>query len=121
MDDDDFSVEDSLLHRDIERIGDYRETAGPIVTVAGIDRGALVEVNLQSVAVVLDFMQPCAADGSPGSQRSELGGDESRHFRRDGSFDHPRDEAGLCTLGHYANSQNAILACLLYTSDAADE
>jgi hypothetical protein len=70
------------------------------VTVAGVDPGGLIYVDLQRVAVILDFMQPFAAEGGLGFQRSKLGGDKPRHFRRDGAFDHPRDEAGLGTLDH---------------------
>ena len=100
MDDNHFSVEDRLLDWDIKCIGDNRKAVGPVVTVAGVDLGTFVQVDLQAVAVIIDLVQPFAADGGLGFQRRESGRAESRHFRRHCAFDHPRDEAGLGTLGH---------------------
>jgi hypothetical protein len=108
VDDDDLSVEDRPLDRDIERIGDNGKAVGPVVTVAGIDRGALIEVDLQPVAVVLNFVDPLASDGCPGFQGGKLRRNKPGHFRRHGAFDHPRDEAGLGTLGHYATHKTPV-------------
>jgi hypothetical protein len=92
VDDDYLSVEDRPFDRNIEGFGDDRKTVCPVVTVAGVDPGALIYVDLQPVAVILDLW----------------GGDKPRHLRRHGAFDHPRDEAGLCTLGHYATHKTPV-------------
>jgi hypothetical protein len=64
----------------IERGRDRREALGPIQSNPiqsgpGVDsRPALVEVKLEPIAVVLDFVEPVVAGGRLGSQRGELGG-----------------------------------------------
>jgi hypothetical protein len=52
VDGNDLSIEDCPLDRDIKRIGDDRKAAGPVMTVAGEYPGALVQVDLQPVAIV---------------------------------------------------------------------
>ena len=51
---------------------------------------AFVQVDLDPVAVVLDFVEPLIPDRCLGFQGGELGLDESRHLRRAGAFDHLR-------------------------------
>jgi hypothetical protein len=49
--------------------------SNPIQSGPGVDpRPALVEVKLEPIAVVLDFVEPVVAGGRLGSQRGELGG-----------------------------------------------
>jgi hypothetical protein len=55
VDDDYLSVEDRPFDRNIEGFGDDRKTVCPVVTVAGVDPGALIYVDLQPVAVILDL------------------------------------------------------------------
>jgi hypothetical protein len=106
VDDDHLSVEDRSFDHNIEGRGDQRKAIGPVVTVAGVDPGTLVQVDLQPVAVILDLVQPFAASGGLGPQRCKLRGNKFRHLRRLGAFDHPGDETGLCTLGHYTKRQS---------------
>ncbi|MET4290637.1 hypothetical protein ABIB06_001403 [Bradyrhizobium sp. LB8.2] len=72
---DDFAVEDRSRDGKIERGRDRREALGPIQSGPGVDpRPALVQVKLEPIAVVLDFVEPVVAGGRLGSQRGELGG-----------------------------------------------
>src|SRR5258705_13932178 len=61
MDDDHFPVEDRLAG-DVQRAGDHGETLSPVQPVAGEHALLpLVEVDLNTVAVELDFVQPLVA------------------------------------------------------------
>jgi hypothetical protein len=50
------TVEERALDRDVDCAGDDRKAVGPVVTVAGVDLGTLVQVDLQPVAIILDFV-----------------------------------------------------------------
>ena len=79
MDDHYLAVDDGFAWNS-ERTGNLGEALGPIQSVAGEDLlPAAVEVDLNAVAVVLDFMKPLLALGRPGLQRCELGLNEPRH------------------------------------------
>ena len=103
MDDDHFPVEDRLIG-DIQRAGDHGKPLRPVQPVAGEHPLLpLVEVDLDPVAVELDFMKPLVAGRHLGLQRGQLRLDESRHFRRGGRRNNaPR------TLAHHA-TQNGQL------------
>jgi hypothetical protein len=68
----------------------------PVQPVAG-ERPLLplVEVNLDPVAVELDFMDPLVAGRRLCLQRGHLRFDESRHFRRRGRRSRPEGRPGL--------------------------
>ena len=58
----------------------YREPVGPVQPIAGEDLlSSAVEVDLDAVAIVLDFMKPLVALGSLRLQGGELGLNEPRH------------------------------------------
>ncbi|WP_442895016.1 hypothetical protein [Bradyrhizobium sp. AZCC 1578] len=79
-----------------------------IETVAGVDRHpALVQMDLQAVAIVLDFVKPAVANGHLRPETCKLQSNESRHFRRLRAFDRPCQEARLGSLHQLRNSQNA--------------
>jgi hypothetical protein len=61
---------------------------------------ALVEMNLDPVAVEFDFVNPLVSRRRPELERGKLRWNGSRHLRRLGAFDHPRNEAGARTLDH---------------------
>jgi hypothetical protein len=63
VNDDNLAIEDGPLYRDIEAFCNEREAIGPIVPVAGKDcNPTLVQVNLDTIAVILDFMDPLVPD-----------------------------------------------------------
>ena len=79
MDDHHFAVDDGFA-RYGERSGNLGEALGPIQPVAGEHLlSSAVEMDLDAIAVVLDFMKPQLALGRPGLQRCELGLNEPRH------------------------------------------
>lgn len=64
MDDDHLAVDDRLTGN-VESGSDRREPFGPVQTVAGIDLLATtVGMNLNAVAVVLDFVKPLSPFGA---------------------------------------------------------
>jgi hypothetical protein len=73
---DDFAVEDRSRDGDRTRPRSTGSAwSNPIQSGPGVDpRPALVEVKLEPIAVVLDFVEPVVAGGRLGSQRGELGG-----------------------------------------------
>ena len=63
-----------------ECAGNLGKTLRPIQPVAGEHLlSSAVEMDLDAIAVVLDFMKPLVAFGRPGLQRCELGLNEPRH------------------------------------------
>jgi len=84
MDDNNFSVEDGLAG-DIQRAGNHGKPLRPVQPVAGEHLlFPLVEVDLDPVAVELDFVKPLVAGRRLGLQRGQLRLDDSRHCRRGG-------------------------------------
>jgi hypothetical protein len=64
----------------VERAGNLGKALGPIQPVAGEDLlSSVVEMDLDAIAIVLDFMKPLVARGRLGLQRCELGLNEPRH------------------------------------------
>lgn len=101
LDHDYFAVENHAFDGNRECVCDQREAFGPVQAIAGVDRDpALVEMDLDPVAVVFDFMKSLVAFGRLGFQRRELGLDESRHVRTFGAFDRPRNKTGTRTHDH---------------------
>ena len=79
MGDDHLTVNDGLA-ADIEGAGNCGEPFGPIQPVTGEDLlPAAVDMDLDAVAVELDFMKPLLALRGFGLQRCKLGLDEPRH------------------------------------------
>ena len=63
-----------------QRAGNLREALGPVQAVAGEHfLSSPVEMDLNAVAVVLDFMKPQVALRRLGLQRGKLGFNEPRH------------------------------------------
>jgi hypothetical protein len=61
---DDFAVEDGPIDRDVERGRNRGETLRPVEPRPRADRHpTLVEMDLQAIAVVLDFVEPVVARG----------------------------------------------------------
>ena len=80
MDDHHLAVDDGFA-RYGERAGNLGEALGPVQPVAGEDLlSSAVEMDLDAVAVVLDFMKPLVALGRFGLQRGKLGLNEPRHL-----------------------------------------
>ena len=79
MDDHHLAVDDGFAWYG-ERAGNLGEALGPVQPVAGEDLlSSAVEMDLDAIAVVLDFMKPLVALGRLGLQRCELGLNEPRH------------------------------------------
>jgi hypothetical protein len=73
LDDHHLTIDDRLTGK-IQGAGNDGEPFCPVQPVAREDLlPSLVEVNLNPVAVELDFMQPLRPLGRPGPQRSQLG------------------------------------------------
>ena len=65
MDDHHFAIDDGFA-RNGERAGNLGEALGPVQPVAGEDLlPSAVEMDLDAVAVVLDFMKPLVALRAP--------------------------------------------------------
>src|SRR4051794_3459281 len=79
MDDYDFAVENRLAFQS-KGAGDGRETFRPVVAIAGKYFSlALIDVSLDPVSVVLDFVNPPIALWGSGFQRRKLRLDKARH------------------------------------------
>src|SRR5437588_8827639 len=77
---DDFAVEDGPIDRDVERGRNHGETLRPVEARPRADRHpTLVEVDLQAIAVVLDFVEPVVTRGWLRFEGSKLRRHESRH------------------------------------------
>jgi hypothetical protein len=59
-------------------------------------------MHLDSVANKFDFMDPPVSHGRLELERGKLRRNKVRHIGRLGTWAHPRNEAGLGTLNHYA-------------------
>ena len=80
MHDYDFTVDDCLT-REVERTGYQGEALGPVEPIAGVGLLlARVDVELDPIAVILDFVKPLVSRGSLGLQGCQLGSNEARHF-----------------------------------------
>ena len=83
----------------------------PVEAVAGVDlHPSPVQVGLQAIAVVLDFVEPAVAGGLLRPERRELRRDESRHLGGPRALDRPRQKTGLGTLRHLRYSQKPAAA-----------
>jgi hypothetical protein len=102
MDDHHLAVDDGFAWNG-ERAGNLGKALGPIQTVAGEDLlPAAVKMNLNAIAVVLDFVKPLVALGRPGLQRRELGLNEPRHAIRFGNNStHKKPAAPWGNSGHF--------------------
>jgi len=78
--DNDFAIEDRPTDRDVERGRDRRETLRPVEPRPRADRHpTLVEMDLQAIAIVLDFVEPVVTGGWLRSEGSKLRRHESGH------------------------------------------
>ena len=79
MDDHHLAVDDGFAWNG-ERAGNLGKALGPVQPVAGEHLlSSAVEMDLDAIAVVLDFMKPLLALGRLGLQRGKLGLNEPRH------------------------------------------
>ena len=79
MDDHHLAIDDGFAGYG-ERAGNFGEALGPIQPVAGEDLlSSAVEMDLDAIAIVFDFMKPLVALGRPRLQRCKLGLNEPRH------------------------------------------
>jgi hypothetical protein len=81
VDDDNLAVYDGLTGH-IEGASDHREALRPVEPVAGVDLLISVfDVNLDPIAIELDFMEPLVAHRRLQFQGCQLGFYEPRQFR----------------------------------------
>jgi hypothetical protein len=79
--DDHYLTVDDCFALNSQRTGNLGEPLGPIQPRAGKDLlPTPVEMDLNAVAVVLDFMKPLAARRGLGLQGGKLGPNEPRHL-----------------------------------------
>jgi hypothetical protein len=79
--DDNFTVKDRT-HVDIQRVNDRPEPARPVETSPRVDgRLSTQQVNLEAVAVELDFVEIAVALGRIAFHRCQLGLDKTWHRR----------------------------------------
>jgi len=80
MDDHHLPIDDGFA-RNGQSAGDLREALGPVQSIAGEDfLPSSAEMDLNAIAVVLDFMEPLLALGRFGLQCGKLGFNEPRHL-----------------------------------------
>jgi hypothetical protein len=79
--DDNYLAVDNGVARDGERTGNLGKALGPVQPIAGEDLlPAPAEMHLNTVAIVLDFMEPPLAAGRIRLQGGKLGFNEPRHL-----------------------------------------
>jgi len=80
MDDNHLAIDDSFAG-DGQCPHNLGEPIGPVLPVAGVDLlPSSIQVYLNAVAIVLDFMKPQVALGCPGPQCGKVGFNEPRHL-----------------------------------------